>query len=41
MRKKNWVIAGSAVVLLAGSLVVARATTKSDPKELESPFRLG
>ena len=41
MRKKNWVIAGSAVVLLAGSLVVARATTKSDPKDLESPFRLG
>jgi len=41
MRKKSWVIAGSAVVLLAGSLVVARATTKSSPKDVESPFRLG
>jgi HlyD family secretion protein len=41
MRKKSWVIAGSAVVLLAGSLVVARATTKSSPKDIESPFRLG
>jgi HlyD family secretion protein len=40
MRKK-WVIAGSAVVILAGSLVVARATTKSKPKDQESPFRLG
>jgi HlyD family secretion protein len=41
MRKKTWVIAGSAVVILAGSLVVARATTKSKPEVLESPFRLG
>ena len=41
MRKKNWVIAGSAVVLLAGSLVVARATTRSKPDVQESPFRLG
>lgn len=41
MRKKTWVIAGSAVVILAGSLVVARATTKSKPEMLESPFRLG
>ena len=40
MRKK-WMIAGSAVVILAGSLVVARATTKSKPKDQESPFRLG
>ncbi|MEA2599308.1 MAG: HlyD family secretion protein [Acidobacteriota bacterium] len=40
MRKK-WVIAGSAVVLLAGSLVVARATTRSKPEAPESPFRLG
>ena len=40
MRKK-WLIAGSAVVILAGSLVVARATTKSKPKDEESPFRLG
>jgi HlyD family secretion protein len=40
MRKK-WLIAGSAVVVLAGSLVVARATTKSKPKDVESPFRLG
>jgi HlyD family secretion protein len=40
MRKK-WLIAGSAVVILAGSLVVARATTKSKPKDVESPFRLG
>ncbi len=41
MRKKQWVIAGSAVVLLAGSLVVARATTKTKPEVQESPFRLG
>jgi len=40
MRKK-WLIAGSVVVVLAGSLVVARATTKSKPKDVESPFRLG
>jgi HlyD family secretion protein len=40
MRKK-WVITGSAVVLLAGSLVVARATTRSKPEVKESPFRLG
>jgi HlyD family secretion protein len=38
---KKWVIAGSAVAILAGSLVVARATTKSKPKDQESPFRLG
>lgn len=41
MRKKQWVIAGSAVVLLAGSLVVARATTKTKTEVQESPFRLG
>jgi HlyD family secretion protein len=41
MRKKQWVIAGSAVVLLAGSLVVARATTKTKTEVAESPFRLG
>lgn len=40
MRKK-WVIAGTSAILLAGSLVVARATTKSSPKDIESPFRLG
>ncbi len=41
MRKKTWVTAGAAVVLVAGTLVVARATTKSKPEVLESPFRLG
>ncbi|MEO6193944.1 MAG: efflux RND transporter periplasmic adaptor subunit [Thermoanaerobaculia bacterium] len=42
MRKnKKWVIAGSAVVILAGSLVVARATTRSKPEVVDSPFRLG
>jgi HlyD family secretion protein len=41
MRKKRWIIAGSAVVLLTGGLVVARATTKSKPEVTESPFRLG
>ncbi len=42
MRKnKRWVIAGSAVALLAGSLVVARATTRAKPEVLDSPFRLG
>jgi len=40
MRKK-WMIAGSVAVILAGSLVVARATTRSQPEEKESPFRLG
>ncbi len=40
MRKK-WVIASAAVVLVTGSLVVARATTRSQPEERESPFRLG
>lgn len=41
MRKKKWVIAGAAVMLVGGTLVVARATTKSKPEVLESPFRLG
>jgi HlyD family secretion protein len=41
MRKKKWVIAGLAVVALAGSLMVARATTRSKPETQESPFRLG
>jgi HlyD family secretion protein len=41
MRKKRWIIAGSAVVLLTGGLVVARATTRSKPEVTESPFRLG
>ncbi len=41
MRKKRWIIAGSAVVLLTGGLMVARATTKSKPEVTESPFRLG
>jgi HlyD family secretion protein len=40
MRKK-WMIAGGVAVILAGSLVVARATTRSEPEEQESPFRLG
>jgi HlyD family secretion protein len=41
MRKKTWVITGCAVALVAGSLVVARATTRSKPEPVESPFRLG
>src|SRR3954454_8442574 len=41
MRKKRWVIAGAAVLLVGGTLVVARATTKSKTEVLESPFRLG
>jgi HlyD family secretion protein len=40
MRYKG-MIAASAVVLIAGSFVVARATTSSKNKEVESPFRLG
>jgi HlyD family secretion protein len=40
MRKK-WMIAGSVAVILAGSLVVARATTRNQPEDKESPFRLG
>jgi HlyD family secretion protein len=34
-------IAGSVAVILAGSLVVARATTRNQPEDKESPFRLG
>jgi HlyD family secretion protein len=41
MSKKTWLIAGSAVVLLSASLVVARATTRSKDKDDTSPFRLG
>ena len=41
MRRKKWVIAGSAVVILAGSLVAVRANTKTKPESQESPFRLG
>ena len=40
MRYK-WMIAASAVVVIAGSLVVARATTNTKVKDQESPFRLG
>ncbi|HBL27719.1 MAG TPA: hypothetical protein DD490_12850 [Acidobacteria bacterium] len=40
MRKK-WMIAGSVAVVLAGSLVVARATTRHQSEEQDSPFRLG
>jgi HlyD family secretion protein len=40
MRYK-WMITASAVVVIAGSLVVARATTNSKVKDQESPFRLG
>lgn len=38
---KKWLVVGSAVVLLGGGLVVAKATKKAEPKEQESPFRLG
>ncbi|HEY0512267.1 MAG TPA: efflux RND transporter periplasmic adaptor subunit [Thermoanaerobaculia bacterium] len=41
MRNKKWIVAGSAVVLLTGGLVVARATTRSKTEVTESPFRLG
>ena len=41
MRKKKWIIAGSVAALLAGSFVVARATTHSKTEVQESPFRLG
>jgi len=40
MRYK-WMITASAVVVIAGSLVVARATTNTKVKDQESPFRLG
>jgi HlyD family secretion protein len=40
MRYK-WMIAASAVVVITGSLVVARATTTTKIKDQESPFRLG
>jgi HlyD family secretion protein len=37
----KWIITASAVVVIAGSLVVARATTNTKVKDQESPFRLG
>jgi HlyD family secretion protein len=40
-KTKRWLIAGAAVVLASGSLVVARATTGSKNKDEASPFRLG
>jgi HlyD family secretion protein len=40
-KSKKWLIAGAAVVLVGGSLVVARATTRSKPEPQEPPFRLG
>ena len=40
-KTKKWLIAGTAVVLVSGSLVVARATTGSKNKDEASPFRLG
>jgi HlyD family secretion protein len=40
-KTKKWLIAGAAVVLVSGSLVVARATTGSKNKDEASPFRLG
>jgi len=41
-KTKKWLIAGGALlVVVAGSLVVARATTGSKNKDQESPFRLG
>ncbi|HEX9941058.1 MAG TPA: biotin/lipoyl-binding protein, partial [Thermoanaerobaculia bacterium] len=41
MRNKKKVIAIAVLVLVAGGFVVARATTRSKPEVLESPFRLG
>jgi len=41
-KTKKWLIAsGALLVVVAGSLVVARATTGSKNKDEESPFRLG
>jgi len=40
-KTKKWLIAGGALLLVAGSLVVARATTGSKNKDEASPFRLG
>ncbi|HEY2739269.1 MAG TPA: efflux RND transporter periplasmic adaptor subunit [Thermoanaerobaculia bacterium] len=41
-KTKKWLIAGGAMlVVVAGSLVVARATTGSKNKDEASPFRLG
>ncbi|HEX3530926.1 MAG TPA: efflux RND transporter periplasmic adaptor subunit [Thermoanaerobaculia bacterium] len=41
-KTKKWLIAsGAMLVVVAGSLVVARATTGSKNKDQESPFRLG
>ena len=41
LMRKKWLIVSIAVVLVVGSLVVARATTRNKPEEKESPFRLG
>jgi HlyD family secretion protein len=40
-KSKKWLIVGAAVVLVGGSLVVAKATTRSKPEPQEPPFRLG
>lgn len=40
-KTKKWTIAALAISLLSGAAVVAWASTRSKPKETESPFRLG
>jgi HlyD family secretion protein len=41
LMRKRWLVVGSAVVILAGGFVVARATTRGKAESKESPFRLG
>ena len=41
MKKKRWIWLALGVVVLGAALVAARGRDKSDPKEKQSPFRLG
>ena len=41
MKKKRWIWLALGVVVLGAALVAARGREKTDPKEKQSPFRLG
>ncbi|HEX7252384.1 MAG TPA: efflux RND transporter periplasmic adaptor subunit [Thermoanaerobaculia bacterium] len=41
MKKKRWIWLALGVVVLGAALVAARGRDKTDPKEKQSPFRLG
>ncbi|HEY6930819.1 MAG TPA: efflux RND transporter periplasmic adaptor subunit [Thermoanaerobaculia bacterium] len=41
MKKKRWIWLALGIVVLGAALVAARGREKTDPKEKQSPFRLG